>query len=56
VIEVGMFPYTKHAFESKLKSHAHKLWVFLIRDAFSFLLLLLMCHCAVRVFLLVFQV
>ena len=49
VIEVGMIPYPKHALESSLNTHAHKFSVLLIRDALSFLLRLLMCHCVVRV-------
>jgi hypothetical protein len=48
VIEVGMIPYPKHALESRLKSHTHKFSLLLIRDAFPFLLYLLMCHCVVR--------
>jgi hypothetical protein len=54
VIEVGMIPYSKYALESWLNSHAHKFSVLLTRDAFSFLVHLLMCHCAVRVCLRVF--
>jgi len=49
VIEVGMIPYPKHVSASMLKSHTHKFSVLLIRDAFSFLLHLLICHCVLRV-------
>jgi len=48
VIEVGMISYPKHALESRLNYHTHKFSFLLIRDAFAFLLHLLMCHCVVR--------
>jgi len=48
VLEVGIIPYPKHALETKLNSHTHKFSVLLIRDAFSFLMHRLMCHCFVN--------